>query len=165
MWFEALYEETVDKVFRYALMLTRNRELADDVTSEVYLRAWQGRRAFRGDGSPLSWLLSITRNTALSWLRRPREVADMGLLEEHGERAAEPPDPIIAVVGAGELDAAMRQLTSDQRQVLFLRFFEALPHQAVGTRLGKTANTVRQLQFRALTRLRKLVRRSDDAGR
>ena len=51
----------------------------------------------------------------------------------------------------------MLSLTAEQQQVLFLRFFEGLPHEAIAERLGRQANAVRALQFRALNRLRTLL--------
>ena len=69
--FASLYEETFAAVFRYAYVLTGNASLAEDVAADVYLRAWQYRQSFRADGSPLSWLLSITHNCAVRG-RNPR---------------------------------------------------------------------------------------------
>jgi RNA polymerase sigma-70 factor (ECF subfamily) len=53
--------------------------------------------------------------------------------------------------------AALDQLTEEQKQVIFLRFYEELSHDKVAARLGRSANAVRAVQFRALARLRKLL--------
>ena len=59
--FAQLYEATFDAVYRYAYVLTGRAELAAD----VYVRAWRARDAYRGQGTLLSWLLSITHNCAM----------------------------------------------------------------------------------------------------
>ena len=97
--FSALYEETFDAVYRYATVLAGDPNVAEDIASEVYFRAWRSRGSYRGDGSQLSWLLSITHNTAATLLkRRARERPDTETVErrsgavEGPERSAETSD-------------------------------------------------------------------------
>ena len=156
-WFEALYAETFDGVFRYAQLLLRDAHRAEDVTAEVFLRAWRSRDSYRGEGSHLSWLLAITHNVAHSILRSTREVADVDLLRDCEDGAAGPEAEFFLSVDAERVQEAVRLLTPEQQQVIFLRFFEGLPHEAVAARMGRNANAVRAIQFRALSRLRKLL--------
>ena len=156
-WFEAVYTETFESVFRYAQLLLRDAHRAEDVAAEVYLRAWRARASYRGTGSHQSWLLSITHNVAHSLLRATREVADIDLLRDHEDGAAGPEAEFFSSVDAERVQAAIRLLTPEQQQVVFLRFFEGLPHEAVAARMGRNPNAVRAIQFRALSRLRKLL--------
>ena len=57
----------------------------------------------------------------------------------------------------GNVQDAIRLLTPEQQQVVFLRFFEGLPHESVAAQMGRNPNAVRAIQFRALGRLRKLL--------
>ena len=76
--FAQLYEATFDAVYRYAYVLTGRAELAAD----VYVRAWRARDAYRGQGTLLSWLLSITHNCAMRVTQqRSREVLWDGSME------------------------------------------------------------------------------------
>ena len=156
-WFAELYEATFESVFAYAQMLLRDEHRAEDVTAEVYFRAWRARETWRGTGSCKSWLLSITHNVSLSVLRASREVADVSLLADHVDGAAGPEAAIMHSGDAEMLQDAIRLLTPEQQQVVFLRFFEGLPHEAVATHMGRNPNAVRAIQFRALSRLRKLL--------
>ncbi|MGA8822745.1 MAG: sigma-70 family RNA polymerase sigma factor, partial [Pseudolabrys sp.] len=61
----------IDEAYRLAHWLTGNRTDAEDVVQDASLRAFRAIREFAG-GSPRSWLLSIVRNTAYSWLRKNR---------------------------------------------------------------------------------------------
>lgn len=155
--FARLYEETVDSVYRYAMVLVRDRDRAEDVTGEVFLKAWKNRESLRDRDSALSWLLSITHNAAISVLRASRETADVNLLLEREDLGAQAEASMFAEADTASLQAAMRLLTAEQQQVLFLRFFEELPHEAVAARLNRNPNAVRAIQFRALSRLRKLL--------
>jgi RNA polymerase sigma-70 factor, ECF subfamily len=156
-WFGQLYQETIDSVYRYAFTLTRDASRAEDLAADAYLKAWHGRSTLRDDQRALPWLMSITHNLAISQLRGAREVADVSLLSEHEDRSADPAAGLFAESEAAALQAAMRRLTPEQQQVVFLRFFEGLPHEAVANRLGRNPNAVRAIQFRALSRLRKLL--------
>lgn len=80
LWFSGLYEETVDNVYRYAYVLMRNADQAEDVTADAFLRAWRSRHNLRSESSAQAWLLSITHNSAMSLLRSNREVAGLDAL-------------------------------------------------------------------------------------
>jgi RNA polymerase sigma-70 factor (ECF subfamily) len=154
-WFAGVYAATCDSVYRYALMLLRRPSLAEDVAAEVYLRAWRARDRFSDRGTAIAWLLSITRNCALDELRRRREhvqLDPLADLEDSFELRQELSENDIAVV-----HQALQRLTPEQQQVIFLRFYEELPHEAVALRLGRSPNAVRAIQFRALARMRTLL--------
>ena len=155
--FSRLYEQTVGSVYRYALVLVKNPERAEDVTADVYLSAWRNRESLREPELALSWLLSIAHNAAMSVLRASHEVADVDLLADRKDAGTSADELLLAEADASKLQAAMRLLTPEQQQVVFLRFFEELPHEAVAARLNRNPNAVRAIQFRALSRLRKLL--------
>ncbi len=158
-WFAAVYERTAQPVYRYAVVMLRDAEDAEDVTAEVYLRAWRMRESYRGEGSETSWLLSIAHNVAVSSLRA-RANAEQALPFEVEFRDSSAEDPARLTGGGPDNDRlaeALHRLTSEQRQVIFLRFFEGLSHDEVSQRLAMNPNAVRAVQFRALHRLRRLM--------
>ncbi len=63
----SLMEQYGDDVWNYAYVITRNTHTADDVAQDVFLKAYRGWASFRGEASEKTWLLKITRNTALSY--------------------------------------------------------------------------------------------------
>lgn len=64
-----LMDEYGNDVWNYAYFLTRNRDHADDISQEVFIKVYQGLHTFRGDASTKTWLFTITRNTAFSYRR------------------------------------------------------------------------------------------------
>ena len=157
LWFSGLYEETVDTVYRYAYVLVRSAERAEDVTADVFLKAWRNRSSLRSEQSAHAWLMTIARNSAMSFLRASRDNVDLDAISEPRDEAADPCGELIAEFDVNRLQDALHQLTTEQQQVVFLRFFEGLSHEAVAQRLGSNANAIRAIQFRALARLRKLL--------
>ena len=156
-WFARVYEDTVDSLYRYAFTLTHDATGAEDLVADAYLKAWRNRSSLRDDANALPWLMSITHNLAISQLRSAREVTDLSLIAEPEDSHADPEAAVFAGSEAAALQRALRQLTVEQQQVVFMRFFEGLPHEAVAARLGRKPNAIRATQFRALARLRRLL--------
>ncbi|MGE0598649.1 MAG: RNA polymerase sigma factor [Dehalococcoidia bacterium] len=156
-WFSNLYEDSIDSVYRYAHVLVKDPDRAEDVAADVFFRAWRGRHGLRDESTALSWLLTITHNSAMSMLRASRETTDIDAVSEPRDESADPSREIFTAYEADRVRDAITKLTAEQQQVVFLRFFEALPHDEVARRLNSNSNAVRATQFRALARLRKLL--------
>lgn len=157
-WFASLYDQTFDMVDHYARTLIRDREAAEDVVADTYLKVWRARSNFSGRGSVLSWVMAITRNCAMDHLRARKPNVSLDLFEAIGD----PGGPDVAEPWLSEADAeamrhAVSRLSEEHQQVIFLRFYQELSHDAVAAKLGKSPTAIRQIQFRALMRLRKLL--------
>ena len=157
--FAELYDAHVDSVYRYLLYRVREPSDAEDLCSEVFTRAFANIHRYRWQGkSFLAWLYTIARNAVTDRRRRERPTVEIdnafGLAEE-GPTAHER-----AVHGEAvdALRGAVRHLTSEQQEVLVLRFVENRSSREVAKMLGKNEGAIRALQFRALGRLRKLMR-------
>lgn len=88
-----LMETYGDDVWNYAYIITRNTHTADDVAQDVFIKAYRGWASFRGEASVKTWLLKITRNTALSYrrlafIRRVTLLGDRSFLEAGGRGGA-----------------------------------------------------------------------------
>jgi len=157
--FAELYDTHVDSVYRYLLYRVREPSDAEDLTSEVFTRAFANIHRYRWQGkSFLAWLYTIARNAVTDRRRRERPTVDIDSafgIAEDGPTAHER-----AVLGEqmGALRGAVTHLTAEQQQVLSLRFELDLSSREVAKMLGKNEGAIRALQFRALGRLRKLLR-------
>jgi len=154
-----LYNETFDMVYHFARTRVRDHSTAEDIVADTYLKAWRARLNFGGRGSALSWVMAITRNCAMDHLRARRPNVSLDLFEASGDpEGPETDTPWMSEADAEAIRRAVTRLTSEQQQVVFLRFSEELPHETVAARLGKSPTAVRQIQFRALMRLRSFLR-------
>jgi RNA polymerase sigma-70 factor (ECF subfamily) len=154
--FEALYRRRYRDVFRYALLMLRRVEDAEDVTAEAFQRAYSAWQAGRGpSGQALPWLLLITRRLVIDKVRRRRLISWLPL---GGLNPAREP--------AGEADTARtdfwlwfdsfaRELPDRQREVLILRYQRDLDDQSIGEILGLSESGVRSLVARACETLRR----------
>jgi RNA polymerase sigma-70 factor, ECF subfamily len=156
--FGELYDTHVDAVYRYVLYRVREPSDAEDLTSEVFTRAFANIHRYRWQGkSFLAWLYTIARNAVTDRRRRERPTVD---LDDAYGVAEEGPTAHDRAVRGEQVDAlrgAVKHLTTEQQEVLVLRFVENMSSRQVAKVLGKNEGAIRALQFRALGRLRKLL--------
>lgn len=154
--FGALYELHVERVYHYLLIRLGNSQDAEDLTTEVFLKAWKALPKFRHLGVPFSaYLLRIARNTAIDQARRrPPPVS----LEQTSEPVDHRPDLLDRLVQKQEeytMNHALNSLNDDYQKILILRFIEGLSLQETAGALGRSVGAVRVLQHRALKALNK----------
>ena len=156
--FAELYDTHCDAVYRYILYRVREPSDAEDLCSEVFTRAFANIHRYRWQGkSFLAWLYTIARNAVTDRRRRERPTVD---LDDAYGVAEEGPTAHDRAVRGEQVDAlrgAVKHLTTEQQEVLVLRFIENMSSRQVAQVLGKNEGAIRALQFRALGRLRKLL--------
>lgn len=150
----ALFQATHELVYRAALSQVGDPHLAEDVMAQVYLEAFRGISRYRDRGRPITaWLLAIARHRSLDAVRQRRRERRWWVRLVRGR--TEPEVAEAEYPGSARLfHPAFARLTPEQREVLHLRFVEDLSIEEIALLTGRSANAVRQMQFRALRRLR-----------
>jgi len=141
--------------------MLRRRDLVDEVSQEVFCRAWQARRRYREEGTPRAYLLRIADRLVCDRIRHSPAPLN---LDEAGWKQHEPrselPDPSRAVQHAEEaeqLAAALDRLSTAQRRVLLLRYYGQLSFSEIAAMTGCPLNTTLSHCHRGLETLRKLL--------
>jgi RNA polymerase sigma-70 factor (ECF subfamily) len=147
--FGELYEMHFERVYAYIAKRVRDRDAAEDLTSEVFHRALASLPRFDWRGIPfVVWLLRIASNLIVDrWKRVGREVSE------------EPPEQVLEVCPEEVEDRArlfrvVELLPEDQRRVVVMRFAEEKTIREIAQELGRSEGAVKQLQFRGLRNLR-----------
>jgi RNA polymerase sigma-70 factor, ECF subfamily len=150
--FAILYERYADQIFAYCYTLTKNKELAQDVTAATFAKAMEELPRFEWRGVPYSaWLYRVAANQVSRLRRQP------GTLELHDEHFASSPDPLEVALANGrnaEIRSAVAGLPRDQREVVVLRFGGGLRNKEISEIMGRSEGAIKLLTFRALTTLR-----------
>jgi RNA polymerase sigma-70 factor, ECF subfamily len=152
--FAATAEEHLDDVYGYLVYLTRDRSLAEDLTADTFekaLRLW--RRFDPARASARTWLCQIARTTALDWFRSEERRQKREL------RAAEPDvaDGGLSPGLSPELEAALRELSAGEREVIALRVLLDLDGEEAARVLGISPTAVSTRLSRALKKLEEKV--------
>ena len=167
--FEAIVREHQRRVYRVLYVLVRNPDLADTLTQETFLRAYEKRASFRGEARVDTWLLKIAVNLARA-PARPRRARFFPLLLlspacSPPSQFSQFPDPQAspeqALLARRELEAAWNiaaELPSQQRTIFMLRFAEELTLPEIAQVLGLRTGSVKTHLFRAMATVRKRLK-------
>ena len=144
-----------DAVYRVALSVTRDHDLAEDVTQDALLKAWQALPSFRGDAPLRNWLLRITHNTAISALRRrrdvhmdPRELPEARSPRHHSVEAR-----VEGRMTVVQFEDALANLDDLSRSIVVLREVEGLSYDEIADVLDVPLPTVKTRLLRARRQL------------
>ena len=153
--FQRFYQEKVGLIYRYVYSKVGNKEEAEDLTSEIFLKAVSGIDQQRSPQSMQNWLFLIARITiADHWrahYRLPKSSLDE-LLEVGWEGPTEEEPATISSGPADRVQRLLQALPEHYREVLTCRFLLNLSIKATASRMGLTVANVKVLQFRALKR-------------
>jgi RNA polymerase sigma-70 factor, ECF subfamily len=149
--FAELYELNFERVYAFIVRRVGDRDTAEDLTSDVFHKALANLKGFEWRGTPFAaWLCRIALNAIVDRAKRmSREVPQLD----------DPPDPgaepdLTATEHHAQLFRLVDQLPREQRRVIFDRFVEQKSIREIAEQLGKTEGAIKQLQFRALEKLR-----------
>ncbi len=161
--FEALVAAYEKNVFNVALQMTGNREDAQDMTQEAFLKAYSSLSSFRGDSKFSSWLYRIVSNVCLDFKRRQgrRPSSSLTVEDDEGENIqldiadeSQSPEALLERKMTREaVRAGLQQLPDEQRQILLLREIQGLSYEEIGEAMGLEAGTVKSRIFRARKKL------------
>ena len=159
--FDRLFRHYQPRFVTYAVgLLAGDREAAEDVVHDTFVAIWQQAGNFSGSGSAEGWMRRIVRNKAVDWCRKQRELPMTPALETKYSEQMEDTDPFEATAKSGAaqiLREALAILSVEQREAVWLCYFEELSVSEIAGIAGCPENTVKTRLFHA----RKLLRNSD----
>ncbi len=154
----ALYESYYDRIARYAFVRLGNQADAEDLASEVFLRALESLDSYRERGVPMqAWLFRIAHNLIVDHFRKSAKQKTISIDTVIVKAETDPEEQAIAGLEVARIIKALGRLTESQRKVIELRFFGELTSEEAGHVLNKRAGAVRELQSAAIKALRNLL--------
>lgn len=159
--FERVYRQHVDRVFSLCVRMVGDRGKAEELTQDVFVRAWEKLTTFRGDSAFNTWLHRLTVNVVLNDQeveRRRRTRHDDGI-EDMDAIASGDVHPLPIPGLSLDLEAAIAALPNGARRVFVLHDVEGYTHEEIGTMLGVTAGGCKAQLHRARMLLRRLLTR------
>jgi RNA polymerase sigma-70 factor (ECF subfamily) len=158
--FGQLYDRYVTVVHRYVLHRVGDRSLAEDVTSETFVRALRRIDSLSFQGRDVgAWLVTIARNIVLDHVKSSRyrlEVTTADMLD--ADRVTDgPEDAVVAHLTNTQLLACVKQLGGEQQECIVLRFLHGLSVAETAKIMGKNDGAIKTLQYRAIRTLARLL--------
>lgn len=162
-----LMEQYGNEVLRIAYLYVRDRQRAEDVFQEVYLKAYKSYDRFKGKSSEKTWLIRITINACKDMLRNPwyKRVIPFLNAPAYQIPTHDPADTIIATEEQKQLFVAVLNLDVIFKDVIILYYYEQLGTQEMASMLGVAEGTVRSRLHRAREQLKHiLTKRGESIG-
>jgi RNA polymerase sigma-70 factor (ECF subfamily) len=154
--FGRLYDRFQPEIVRYLTHRTGDPEVAQDLSQQVFLKAWQAIPRYQHRGAPFrAWLYRMAHNQMVDHFRARRQTVDVADVELPEEAEAE--TLVLTKELNAQLKVALDGLSEDHRQVLVLRFLMEKSAREIGDIMGRKEVTIRGLQMRALQALRKEI--------
>ena len=159
--FAPLYEASSAKLFGVALRILRNRQQAEEVLQEVYIRIWRRAADYRPEkGTPMTWMITIARNRALDRRRQQKPELPLDEADGYAEIADPEPSPLAQSI-AGEqrraLAACLEKLGAEQRGCITLAYQEGYTHGELAARFDTPLGTVKSWIHRGLRQVKKCL--------
>ena len=150
--FAALYRRYLDPVYRYFVSRVGNGKVAEDLTAEMFLQAFEGLPAYQHRGHFSAWLFTIARRRLIDHYRRrsPEKVDEIRELPEESN------NPLEDLIHDQELEGLMEvvsTLTNEKQELLRLRFAAGLTFAEIAEVQGRSESAVKMAYYRLLDRI------------
>lgn len=150
--FDELFTLYVDQIFRFCCVKVSNKELAEDLTQETYMRLWNLLKNGNEMTNPHSLLYTIAHNLIKDWYKRKKPLPLEPLLENGFDPPDADPSPEDYATHR-ELLKGIAELSEEDQTVITLRYLEGLDPKDIGEILNESPNTISVRLNRAKKRL------------
>ncbi|CAM4289717.1 RNA polymerase subunit sigma-24 [Bacillus manliponensis] len=156
--FDHVIKEHWQDVWNYSFIITKDTHLSDDITQDVFIKAFKNWNSFRNQSSVKTWLLKITRNTALNYLKSSyfKRVSLVSFFRDDKETPSAE-QQFFRKEDMGEIWNAILKLPKKHREVLILDAKYELSYEEIAETLGVSIGTVKSRLHRARARVSKML--------
>ena len=156
--FGKIYDILVKPVYRY-IYYRVDKHIAEDLTEETFLKVWQNLSKYKAGKHPFSaWIFKIAHNLVCDYYRKNETASEIHENIADTKLHASPSHEINIRLNEVKLRKAINQLPENYQQVILLKYINEEENAVIAEVIGKTEGTVRTLQFRALEKLRGLLK-------
>jgi RNA polymerase sigma-70 factor (ECF subfamily) len=151
-----IFERHHKKLFNFFLRTIGRRQVAEDLTQEVFVRMLKSRQTFRGDRGFGPWMFRVAKNVRADYFDRLGRApsADAAIeMVEHVDESPTPSDVAEQSESVEMLNAAMERLPAEKRELLVMARFEFLKHDEIASLLDCTVGTVKVRVHRVIKEL------------
>lgn len=163
--FGRLYDIHVDRVYRHIYYRVGNEQDAEDLTQQVFLKAWQAIDRYKRKASPfIAWLMTISHNVVVDFYRTRKDKSYLEAEVLADGSALSPEGAAEASFEQQRLRRAILQLGGDEQQVVILRFMEGFEFSEIASLIDKKEGNVRVILHRALVKLRSILEKEKEGS-
>lgn len=161
--FRKIYEATMSLLFKVAVKVVNDSEVAEDLVHDSYIKASEKKMVFPTMNDATFWLIRVVKNAALNYVKRKgreQKAYQKALYEDHRVQTSGETD-LLNQETVEKVKIALAQLPDNLREVLILREYADMNYKEIGKTLGITEGNVKVRVFRAREALAKLIGEND----
>ena len=161
--FANLYDKHIEHVYKHVYYLVPNKSDAEDITQEVFIRAWKAIDKYKQTGAPfVAWLIRIARNLIVDHYKARKKEIPLAELEVCSESDETNPEAMTeASLNRSYVRKAILKLKGEKQKVILMHFIDGFSYEEIATALNKSEGAVRVIQCRALNDLRRMLMRGE----
>ena len=159
--FAALYDMHMNRVYNHIYYRVPTRSDAEDITQEVFLKAWKAISKYKSTGAPfVAWLIVIARNQIADYYKKRKKLVSLDEIEACGGSVeTSTPTMVEDSLDQRETREAVLKLKGDKQKVILMHFIDGFSYGEIAKLLHKSEGAVRVIQYRALNDLRQILER------
>ena len=150
-----LYERTSTAIYAFIVSILKDKHKADDVFQDVYLKIYENAASYKAKGKPMAWMITIAKNQCLMQFRKVKAEEN---LEEVEELWITNPDVEERLL----LEAAFKQISDEERNIIVLHVLSGLKHREIAKILDLPLATVLSKYHRAIKKLKGILEENAD---
>lgn len=155
--FTQLYDQFFLKIYRFIFFRVSHKEVAEDLTEDVFIKVFKSLPKLEQQQSFESWLYQIARNRVIDYYRSKRLTVPLDEVENTLEYETNVVDTIDLEVQQKVFLKALKELPPDQQAVIKMKFLEELDNEVIADAMGKSEGAIRVIQHRAIIKLKELI--------
>jgi RNA polymerase sigma-70 factor (ECF subfamily) len=156
--FADIYRTYAVPIYRFFAYRVQGRELAEDLSQQVFLKMIEQLPNYRSKGAPFAaWVFRIARNIWIDQHRTSHPAAPLESLSESSQDGPGPEESALRKLDWERVRSALYRLPDEQREVVVCRFFAELSPAETAALMGRSEGSVRVIQHRALAALRRML--------
>lgn len=161
--FATLYDNYVDRVYRHVYYRVSNQNDAEDITQEVFIKAWKAINKYKKTGAPfVAWILAIAHNLVVDYYRARKKFVSLEEAKTSSENDETSPEAMTeASLNQSYIRDAILKLKGEKQRVILMRFIDGFSYGEIAQALNKSEGAVRVIQHRALNDLRRMLMGSE----
>ena len=160
--FGLLYDGYIERIYRYIYFRVTDEVTAEDLTSQVFSKAWENLDRYKPSGAPfIAWLYTIARNAVIDHFRTRKETVGLDEIASLSSNGPSPDEVVELHFETEALRDALQSLTDEQQQVVVLKFIAGMTTDEIAQQLGKRPSAIRALQMRGLQALARQMEKKE----
>ena len=161
--FSQIYDEYIEKIYRFVYLKVNSQEIAQDITSKVFLKGWEAYQQKANEiRNPSAFLYQIARNSVVDYYREKGKINHVSseVLPEIIDQADDVFEKAVLSADVEVVKTAMSKLKQEHQDIIMWHYLDDMPIREIAVITGKPAGTVRVALHRGLKELKSIIQES-----